>query len=596
MPVLEVDIGSALPVAFSGMRALIRALAEQTPTTTASARSSYPPEWNHLFPGSAAEGRSLFELADAPNQRRLFRESEQTYRVLNFCGHLIVDSLRALDRPLVLRNAGACDLVSLRGLMHAAELSRLENVGGNLDLCEWNVRHRFAPPRFEGTRVAQLGRIKRRMRATGDAAPETVHLARCSSTADDPGLEANYLARTVDDRGSRAQRIAAALLAIRACFFSTNYEGATLAADIGLDLLATRHPAIDRAELLRAWDAQDHPQLDIPMLELDRSHLENLRDLRPQLHLQLAVVRAFTGQPEESLDELARGLACAGISPGTTADLRMYRAVAATKRMGNVTEARREIETGLAALTEVDGSRTGVHEGWLRNLYALTYFQEKKLEPARQQEELALACIDGMPGASATHLKTNLVSNFSVLAESSGDPRTAIRIWRMFEPLNRRLGSDNADKVHAYRLGVLLHLARDNDGAAAAFETAFAKAEASGDVFNAGTIATALARLQLARGDRAAAGSAEAWFARAATKARASGDCLQLAKALAGVSLAAGSRDFAGAREVLLCNSTYDLEGARFPQALASDDGGAILDALPLPRGKMARPFDLVNV
>jgi len=595
LPALEIDIGSELPVAFSGMRLLIRALEEQTPATVASARSASPPEWNRLFPESAIGGRSLFDLADAPNQRRLFRESEQTYRVLNFCGHLITDGLQALGRPLVLRNAGACDLVSLRGLMHAVELSRLENVSGHIDLCEWSARHRFAPTRFERTRVAHLDHIQQRMRATGDAAAGPARPVSCSSPAD-PGLEAIYLARVVDDRNSRAQRLAAALLAIRACFFSTNYEGATLAAEIGFELLATQDHTIDSTEFLRAWDAQDHPHFDIPMIELDRSRLENVVDLRPQIHLHLAVVQAFTGQTADSLDEMGRGLACTGTSPETTADLRMYRALALTKRLGSVTEARQEIEAGLGVLAEIDRSRSGVHEAWLRNLYALTYFHEKDLQSARHQEELALSCIDGVPGPSATHLKTNLISNFSVLAEFSGDPRAAIRIWRTFEPLNRRLGSDNADKVHAYRLGTLLHLAEDDDAAAASFEMAFAKAEASGDVFNAVTIAAALARLLMSRGDRVAAEGAGAWFARAATKARAAGDCLQMAKALAGLSIASGSSDLSDAREALRCNSTHALAGVPFAQALTSDDQRAVLDALPLPRGKMVRPFDLVNV
>jgi tetratricopeptide (TPR) repeat protein len=332
------------------------------------------------------------------------------------------------------------------------------------------------------------------------------------------------------------------------------------------------------------------------MLELDRLSLGDLPHLRSQFHLHLAVVCVFTGRIDEGLDSIAQALEGGRLSPGTTADLRMYRAVALTKRMGRIGEARQEIEAGLAALAGSPRSTAALHEGWLRNLYALTYFQEKNLDQARHQEELALACIDGVPGPSATHLKTNLVSNFSVLAEAGGDIPTAIRVWRTFESLNRRLGSDSADKVHAYRLGTLQFLNGDADGAIASFETAFQKAEASGDVFNGETIAAALGRLYLARGGGGDAESSELWYRRAAARALFAGDCLHLARDRVGLTLASAGRDFSSARESLACNSTYQLEGLRLPTAVAADDRAAMLEALPLPKSKMARPFDLVNV
>ena len=632
---LEVDIGAALPVAFSGLRRLIRALRAECPGLVLPAGK---PEWSWLFPAGAADGpagaearpRDLFELADAPNQRRLFRESEQTYRVLNVAAHVLVAATTALGRPLCLRNAGTCDLVSLRGLMHAAELARLggggggvrggehEGVGGRWELCDWDASSRGPPRPFAAARAAHCAQIARRLRssAKADLSPPVLDAAsvpggfitdavvsdRGGGVRSDDGLEGRYLERVVDAGASLAQRLAAALLAVRACFFSTNYEGATLAAETGLELLAHPVGRLDGAVLRAAWDAEDDARFAVPMLEIARADLDDADHLRAQLYLHLGVTRAFAGQPQEALGAFARGLDGPGgpdragrLAPGCVADLHMHRAVALTKRLGCIDEARRDIEAGLAALAGQPAAVAALPEAWLHNLSALTFVMERRFDRARQEEERALARIDGVDGPSATHLKTNLVSNFSVLAEAEGDLGQATRIWQAFEPLNRTLGSDNADKGYAFRLGALRSLQGDVAGSIEAFEAAFAKAEATGDVFNGETIAAALARAELRRG---AGDTAADWYRRAARLAGIAGDCLHRARDLAGLEIAIGRRDFSEARACLTANSTYDLSGVALPGALRSGTGPDVLEALALgrTRNKLTRPFDLVNV
>ncbi len=587
---IEVDIGGEVPVAFTGVRRVICALEQINPGSLSDLRTASGAEWNRLFPESPVDSPSLFELADAPNQRRLFRESEQTFRVLNFFARVLVEELRTSDRPIVLRNSGACDLVSLRGIMHATEYARLQDARLDIRFGEWESRCKYAATIFAGTRMSQGETLLRRMRATFEhTRREPISPMTASPSSH---LEGTYLASVLNEGATMEHRLAAVLLASRACFFSTNYEGAALALETGLKLLDLSGVSFSQNALISAWETLDQSMFDIPMIELDRTHLGDAEALRSLIHLHLGVVCAFTGQLRNALDSFGRGLECR-ISPEAASDLRMYRALTLTKRMEQIVPAQREIEAGLAVLKGRTRAIAGVHEAWLRNLYALTYFQERKLDDAREQENLAVACIDDLPGPSATHLKTNLISNFSVLFEAKGDFAMAKRVWRTFEPLNEKLGSDNGAKVYFCRLGALQYFCGETDEAISSYQTAFERAESTGDLFHGGALAGTLGRIYLERKSNA---HAERWYERAAHKARAIGDCLEFAKALSGSVLATSGRDFSSARASLERNSTYDLARSKLADALRTDDAAAILAALPLPKGKMSRPFDLVNL
>ena len=229
---------------------------------------------------------ALFELADAPNHRRLFRESEQVFRVLNAAARITLKSLAALGRPLLLRNAGAADLVSLRGLMHTVECSRFADVRASVQLCDWSATPRYASSVFAARRAAQHDSIVRRMRATvtGDSASSRP----VDTDVETAGLEHDYLAVVVDEGACAARRVAAALLAIRACFFTTNYEGTFLAAETALDLLARPGDPLTADAVRAEWDSLDHPLFDVPMIELDRTSIGDSDHLRALLTLHVA--------------------------------------------------------------------------------------------------------------------------------------------------------------------------------------------------------------------------------------------------------------------------------------------------------------------
>ena len=589
---IEVDVGSSVPFAFGGLRSLISALQVITPNAVLPLRAAHGPEWNTLFPESPVRGRNLFDIADAPNQRRLFRESEQVFRVLNVAAHVLVDGIGSLGKPLILRNVGACDLVSLRGIMHAVQCSRLTDIRGKIVLGDWEAAAAYASHRYADTRREQLVLASRRMRAHvhGSPAPTSVKTSSPELT-----LEGLYLTQAVEPSGSIEYRLAAALLAIRACFFSTNHEGAMLAAETGLALLDVAGHRIDEPALISAWEALDDPRFDVPMLELDRSNLGGVAHLRALFLLHIGMVHVFTGFARDGRDVFGRALDGA-IAPEFAADLRLYRALVTTKMLGDIDWAQAEVARGIAVLNGRPRQTAATHEAWLRNLEALTYFQQNDLEAAQRAEELSLECIDRVTGPSATHLKTNLVSNFSVLYEAKGDLSMATKIWQSFAALNAKLGSDAADKVFLNRLGALQREAGAIDAALESYKGAFHKAETTGDIFHAETIAGAIARVLLDRGGAGNRQQAAHWYELAAARARACGDCLQWAKNLAGNTIAENGADFSKARDALTRDVTYDAQTPVFDFALATGDAQVVVRDLPRGKSKLSRPFTLVNL
>src|SRR2546429_1820071 len=116
---LEIDIGASPPAAMTGVRRILDALLAVAPEAVDRASARHPIEWAELRPGGAAPSPTLREVANSPSERRLSPESEQVFRVLQAAGDALVEAIADLRRPLLLRNCGAGDLVSLRGVMRA---------------------------------------------------------------------------------------------------------------------------------------------------------------------------------------------------------------------------------------------------------------------------------------------------------------------------------------------------------------------------------------------------------------------------------------------------------------------------------------------
>lgn len=586
---LEVDAAVALPVAFSGLRRVLRAVEEFAPEEMKRAARRRPAAWNRLFPGSVEGVPDLADLALTPSERRLHRESEQVMWVLNVAARALLDGLRASGRTLEVRHAGACDLVSLRGLMRAVEWARVDGGPCPISFSGWGWRHGHAASLFEERRLRYLHRLGERLRL------ESLDLtdAGVADRAPEPALdlEGRYLHGVVDEGQPLERRIASAILAVRACFFSSNYEGALLAAGHGLRLLDAAGGAFDAGKVESAWAELDAPEHTTPAIEVDASSLGDAEELRALFHRSIGVVHVYTGEHDEALASFERGLGCA-ISPERLGHLRMFRALTRIKRLGQVPAAREEIHAGLAALAGREGDGRRLHEGWLRNVLALTYFQEKQLAQALAEEKVAMRCVRDLHDPSATHLKINLISNVSVLQEVAKQLEDAITTWRRYERISSNWGT-NFLKHHRYRLGGLQLLAGSRDEAVVSYVEAYTSAETLGDSYHQQAIAAELGRLHLDEGRRE---EAEVWFRRAVDAAREVGEPLKLAESLAGHALATGQTDFSEALRMTEAASTYPAEARKLAGALTGGEADAIRVLLPRPRTKLNRPFDLVNL
>jgi tetratricopeptide (TPR) repeat protein len=566
---IEVDVGSALPVSLTGLRRVLLAARGEAPEAVDALAAKHAPEWNRLFPGSVSGAPDISDLALSPSERRLHRESEQIFWILNFAARVVLQLLRSSDKVLVVRNAGECDLVSLRGLMRAEEWARLEGLSGRIVLRDFGARRRESAECFEGRRTAYLKTLQERMRI---AEPHLAGERRLSRPIESPvDLEGTYLREVADDAVPPARRVAAAILAVRACFFSTNYEGAMFAAETGLRTLQSAKGDLRPEQVADAWDALDTPGAATPAIEIDKANLGTPDELAALFLRSMGVVHVFTGDHDGALAAFGRGLEL-NLPPEGYAHLRMFRALMLIKRLGQLPVAKQEIEAGLAHL-----------KGRGTPFAALL---------ALGEEKRAMACVGDLHDASATHLKINLISNVSVVQETAKRFSDAVVTWRRFEKISASWGPNFA-KHHRYRLAGLLFGAGEREQAMACYREAYANAEQLGDALHRQVIAVELGRHALDAGQREEAAD---WYGRAEAYSRELGDPFALAQSLVGGGLARGASRHDEALRFAAMTTTYPEAARKLMAAVSTGVEATVRQSLPLPRSKLNRPFDLVNL
>lgn len=462
-----VDVNTGPAASHTGLRAGIDALRAEGADFTGLA-AGHPSEWAEPLPAETAPGTApLEEIALAPSERRLHRESEQVYRVLTVAATALCTGTAQLGRPLLLSGMGGTDLSSLRGFMRAVEHAQLVEGAELLLDAPTSVREpvgRYAD--YRGERVRCLRRMGLPV-TEGDLAVDL-------GTAPDAGFEpvseeGELFLRARDSEGSAVDRVAAALAYCRRAFFSTNWEGMAVVADEAIGLLAGI-PESGIPGLLAEAEREEEPR-----------PRHRVRDGDPARHRRRT---RFPAQGARHPGGLPRdqdtALACfrairedaAGLSPELRAQSHLYSALTLSKRKNRLAEAVAEVEQGFEVVGERPGEAESVRRerGWLHNLRGLTLFAERRLGAAFEHEKQALACMAGLTDASAAHLRINLYSNISVLQEKAGKHASALATWEKFK---QAAGSSNAGfrKHHAYRSAGLRLLVGERDAALADLDT-----------------------------------------------------------------------------------------------------------------------------
>lgn len=581
---IDADVAQGRAASYAGLRTAVRAVLEAG-ADLGSAAEHDPAAWALLAPEGhvPANGAPLLsEIALAPSERRLHRESEQVFRVLNTAAAALCTASADLGRPLVIRHAGATDLTSLRGLMRAHEYARTVP-GARLEFTDADVTtvSEGADEDYRFERSLCLARM--------GIATSAGRMRPVSPRVLEPGSAEQVLHdRALSPDAEAKDRLVAALAYSRSAFFSGNWEGMAAVARAALPLTqglpdSSVHGMLDAARVDEQSEA----------IEFEPTELSSAADLRAFLHKVLGIQASFRGRQDEAVRHFARMREDGDrLSPESRAQSHLYVSLVETKRLNRLEDAAGELESGLALIGGTSATRDSIRreQGWLNNLRALVYFRQKRFRSAFACEKRALECIAGLNDASSIHLRINLLSNVSVLQEKAGQVDNAIRTWERFRSAS---GAENTSflKHHSYRAGGLNLLAGRTGAGIAELDTSLDGALSHGDDFHEHEIRVELGSLLAGQGDT---DTAHQHFAKAREAGLRLGDPLRTAIAEAGAAAARGTAAPSGVYDLLASSVTRPRHAEELAETFRKGPQ-AVLDSLPRPRTKLNRPFDTVN-
>jgi tetratricopeptide (TPR) repeat protein len=588
---VEADLATGPASAFAGLRRALGSLREAG-ADFGALPERYPAEWAVLTGGGQAMAR-LAGLALSASERRLHRESEQTFRVLAVAALALCRGTSDLDTPLLLRGLGRTDLASLQGLIRAAECSAATGQGRFFvtlaDAIEVDpMTVPAADFRAERSRYLRLLGLDVEPDGfnTGTAAGVT-HPAE--STESREQYAAPFQTALSPDVPPR-ERVAAALAYSRLSFYAGNWEGMAIVA--GACLPAVGRLTDDDVTWLGGNSATGADE-DNHAIEFEPALLRHRDDVRGFLLKVLGIQAAFRDRHDDAILYFRTIRDTEGpLSAETRAQSHLYAALTLTKRKQRLEEAVAELEAGFAAVPLRPGEPASQRRerGWLHNLRGLTLFAERDMVAAFEQERAALDCIDGLYDASSVHLRVNLVSNISVLQESAGKLQQAQATWERFRDSVFEQDAKFV-KHHAYRAGGLRIKAGDEAGGAVELGESLRRCVELADDFHECEIAIELGTLLLRRGDATAAAEHYDQGAAAATRL---GDPYRMAVAEVGRAATARLRRVP-ATDILGSASACLVQPERLRALIEGCQSGAdLLSLLPGPRTKLNRPFDLV--
>lgn len=582
---IVVDVASGPAESYAGLRTALRVL-QDNGAGFSDLPSTYPAEWHELLPESAVPVAPLREVALAPSERRLHRESEQVYRALAVGAAALCSGATEIGRPVELLGLGYTDLTSLRGFMRSVEFARMVP----------DVRIAAGDPGpVYGLRDPQTdfrpdrARCLQRMGVEVDFEKLSREPTQVSGSTETP--EGYLYSVATDPQTTAAWRLGATIGYCRAAFFSSNWDGMATVAMEALNLLGGL-PDSAISEVLKSAESTDGRE---EAIEFEPGILRSTADLYAFLAKVIGIQATFRGDHDSALvwfERMRSQPTDAVPSAELIAQSHLYTALTLTKRGNRLAEAAAQVEQGFVAVAPGAGEAASVRRerGWLHNLRGLTLFAERRHRSALDHEKLALECLDGLEDPSSVHLRINLYSNVSVLQEHSNRPDLALRTWERF---SGAAGAQNPSfrKHHSYRTAGLLLRTGEPDRALREIETVLECARTGADDFHEYEVRAELGGWHLRRGDRDAA---DQQFSLAEASARRFGDPFRVAQAMAGKhAIKPSGRSADEIIEIAGNSITRRREAAQLSSVVAAQE--SILEQLPKPKTKLNRPFDLVN-
>jgi tetratricopeptide (TPR) repeat protein len=427
------------------------------------------PELVALLPDLAsrpdfAEAPPLAELVPMPLAlaRMLPQESEYVFRLITRAGWLVTRACRRSEsagkQPLVVFNGlERCDRLTILAIYHlclraSAGDMRLLLIGSDVPQVEGISRHGLFDAEFE--RRSLLARLFQRVRPAQLA------------VAGPPGASGNSPSGS-DDEASEdpgADDVRAALA------------------------LGSRYGNIEAV-------------LKLARRTLSRGHLE--RELVVDVWQTVGIAHATVGNFGEALQAFSHAMEEAADSV-LRARQAMFLALVCAKRTADFAEAVRYLEHGYRAIDGLESPTVALERGWLNNVAALVAYRQGDRSRAVAITLETLRTLKPLMDEESTALKTNLVTNYSILLEQMGDLTRARHAWQLFRVFLGQ-ASHLFSKRYYFREAGLQYRAGRLEQAAVAYREAFHAAGLVGDVVGLEAAARACAHLAERQRDYASA-------------------------------------------------------------------------------------------
>jgi tetratricopeptide (TPR) repeat protein len=253
--------------------------------------------------------------------------------------------------------------------------------------------------------------------------------------------------------------------------------------------------------------------------------------------------------------------------------------------------------------------RAALELGWNKNGLALCLWRANRFDEAKELVGSALDRTQGFDHAQIENLRINLVNNHSVLHETTGDPKGALRIWASLDALNALIPGGRFSKSFYYRSGWLNLCMNDLGHAAEDYVRSFYIAYRYRDLFHMDIISSACGYVALRRQRLE---EAEFWYQQNRELRTKLGDHAGVADAwlgLAAVSAVDGNAIEAEnraqvARDLAMCHGFAQVadRAAAFTRAFrgAAVEGDLLtaLESIALrrPKMKLTTPFALAHL